>query len=420
MTAIWSGYRRALTGLDKRVFVVVGTTFLFVAARMSLVTFIAIYFTRVIHLDLAVVGAGLLVESLARGAFAPLFGAATDRLGRKPLLLLGVGLLSFTLPTFLLVTTPLQLIAWSFVMGVGGAIQQPAASSLLLDLVPLARRQSALALQYTAISLGYTLGVAPAGFIAQRSYEWLAVASTGLFVLAFGLIAWGLRGPLPKEESGASRPSLGRLLLLAPRDRAFLVFASAAIIFPLGLGLTTITSTVFAADRGLDESAIGLILSLNGVLLAIFAIPVQVFFERWGPFRLLGASALVLASSFIALAYLPSIGWALAAHVVLFTVGELVFGPSLPVAVAALAPVGARGAYQGAWGLVFSVGYGLALFVAGLLTGAFGWSVTWDAAFGFSIACAVGLLAGRSYLGRVSGERAKPNPIASAFPRDDH
>lgn len=407
MNAFLSGYQQALRGLDKRVFVVVATTFLFVAARMSLVTFIAIYFTRVIHLDLAIVGVGLLVESITRGAFAPVFGAWTDRVGRKPLLLAGIGLLAFTLPTFLWVTTPLQLVAWSLVMGLGGAIQQPAASSLLLDLAPPERKQSVLALNYTALSLGYTLGVAPAGFIAQRSYGWLAVASTMLFVLAFLLVLWGLRGPLPTESAGASRPSFARLVLLAPRDRAFVLFAGAAIVFPLALGLTTITSTVFAEERGLSESSIGLILGLNGVLLAFLAIPVQVLIERRGPFRFLGVGALIVAASFVALAYLPSIAWALVAHVVIFTMGELLFGPSMPAAVAALAPQGARGAYQGAWGLVFSLGYGLALFLAGLIHGAFGWDVVWNAAFGFAVVCAVALLAGRAFLRRVAEERAR-------------
>jgi len=397
-------YRVGLAGFDRRVLVVVSGSFLVVAARMSLVTFLAIYFVRVIGLPLAVVGVGYLVENVARGVFAPVFGALSDRLGRRPLLLFGLGGLTLVLPLFLFVHSPVQLFVWSFALGTFGAIQQPASSALLMDLVPPHARQRALALNYTAISLGYTLGVAPAGFLAQRSFVWLAAASTTLFLAVFLLYLLGMRGPLPREVGHA--PSVARNLTLAPRDGAFLAFAAAAIVFPVALGLTTTTSTLFSADEGLSEGAIGLILSLNGVLLGLFALPLQARFERYGPFALLGLSALLVALSFVILGFVPGIALALTLHVIAFTLGEFAFGPTVPVAVAALAPPGARGAYQGAWSLVFALGYGSALFLSGLAQPALGWRATWAMAAGLSVACALALFALRSWFRRVADTRA--------------
>jgi MFS family permease len=368
-----SPYRAGLAGLDRRVFLVVGGSFLAIAGRMSLVTFLAIYFTSVVGLPIAVVGLGFLTESLARALFAAPAGALTDRVGRKSVLLVGLAGMTVVLPAFLLVRSAAGLVAWSFLLGTFGAIQQPVTSALLLDLVPPSARARALALNYTAISLGYTLGVAPAGFVAQRSYVALAAASAALFLAVVLLYACGLRGALPREASAGPAHSFAGRLALAPRDPAFVAFAAAALVFPLGLGLATTTNTVYAAERGLGDGAIGLILSLNGVLLALFAIPVQSSVEGRGPYRLLGLAAALVGSSFLLLGFVPPIGAALTAHVVVFTLGEFLFGPIIPAAVAALAPPGARGAYQGAWSMAFAIGYGGALFGSGLVKDALGW-----------------------------------------------
>src|SRR5262249_12096549 len=82
--------RSGLLGLlevDRRVGVVIAANFIAVAARMSLVTFLGIYFVRVAGISLATVGAAFLLESVLRGLAAPLFGAWSDRIGRRPLLL---------------------------------------------------------------------------------------------------------------------------------------------------------------------------------------------------------------------------------------------------------------------------------------------------------------------------------------------
>ena len=47
--------------------------FVAVASRMSLVTFLGIYFVRQAHIELAVVGIAFLCENLSRGLLAPMF-----------------------------------------------------------------------------------------------------------------------------------------------------------------------------------------------------------------------------------------------------------------------------------------------------------------------------------------------------------
>ena len=374
----------------------VAANFLVVAARMSLVTFLGIYFVRVAGIELALVGAAFLLENLLRGALAPLFGALSDRVGRRVLLIPAAAVTAIALPCFLLVSGPASLFVWSMAIGVAGAVNMPVASALLLDLAPPERRQAVLALNYTAMSVAYTLGVMPAGYVAERSYAVLAALSSLGFVLV-GLLYFLALKNAPAPEP-ASRAGVLRETVSAFADGAFLRFASLAFVFPLSMGLVVAASPIFGAEAGLGEGYIGLVLGGNSIIVAALAVPVATRIEPAGPFRLLGASALLVAAAFACYGLVPGAAAALLVGTVVFSFGELVFSSAVPAAVARLAPAGRRGAYQGGWALVGSFAMGSALVLSSALRDALGgWPGAWLAYAGLALAAAAGLFATRGW-----------------------
>src|SRR5256885_1121415 len=78
-------------------------------------------------------------------------------------------------------------LAWSLAMGTPAAANMPVATALLVDMAPPERRQSVLALNYTSMSVAYTLGVMPAGYVAERGYGALAAVACGGYVLVAAL-----------------------------------------------------------------------------------------------------------------------------------------------------------------------------------------------------------------------------------------
>lgn len=341
---------------------------------MSLVTFLGIYFVRRAGIDVGTVGLAFLVESLLRGAAAPMFGALSDRVGRRALLIGAALVTALVLPSFLLVSGPASLFAWSVAMGLAGAINMPVATALLLDLAAPERRQSVLAANYTAMSVAYTLGVTPAGYVAEQSYAVLAgIACAGYLVVAL-LYTLVFRAPpvLERSEAGVLKETVA-----AFRDRLFLLFAAAAFVFPLSMGLVVVASPLWGADAGLGEGYIGLVLGGNSLIVAALAVPLAARIEPRGPFRLLGAAALVVAGGIACYALVPGAAAGYLAGTVVFSFGELVFSSAVPAAVARLAPAGRRGAYQGGWALVASFSMGSALFASGLLRDAIGWRAAW-------------------------------------------
>jgi MFS family permease len=379
---------------------------------MSLVTFLGIYFVREAGIDLATVGLAFLFENLLRGLAAPFFGALSDRIGRRPLLLGAALVTAVVLPCFLLVRGPASLFAWSFAMGIASAVKMPVGAALLLDLAPAERRQSVLALNYTVLSVAYTLAVSPAGYIAEQGYGWLAASSAGGYLLVAFLYLFGLRGPLPLEVS--QRETIFRAALSVSRDRVFLGFAAVAFVFPFSMGLVVAASPLFAAENGLGEGFIGLVLGLNSIIVALFAVPVAARMEGPGPFRMLGGAALLVAACFACYAWIPDARTALIAGTIVFSFGELVFSSAVPAAVARLAPAGRRGAYQGAWTLVASTSMGSALFFSGLLRDAAGWQSAWAIYCGLTLAGGIALLALRGSFTSLSDSRNATRSSASA------
>jgi MFS family permease len=390
--------------------VVVATNFISVAARMSLVTFLGIYFVREAGIAIATVGLAFLCENLLRGLLAPMFGAWSDRIGRKPLLLAATLATAAVLPAFLLVSGPASLFAWSIAMGVVSAVKMPVGSALLLDLAPPERRQSALALNYTAVSVAYTLAVMPAGYVAEQGYGLLAVLSTAGYLAIAALYVFALRGPLPLEPSRAEE-SVYRNFVSVFRDRVFLAFAAIAFIFPFSMGLVAFVSPLFAADRGLGEGFIGLVLGANSIIVALLAVPVANRMEQAGPFRWLGGAALFVAGCLACYAWVPDAGAALIAGTVVFSFGELVFSSAVPAAVARLAPQGRRGAYQGGWTLVGSFSMGSALFVSGLLRDGIGWTGAWTLFGAVVVLGALLLRLWRDYFLRASEGVRRSRPV---------
>ena len=360
--------------------------FIAVASRMSLVTFIGIYFVTRAGIDLATVGVAFLCENLARGTLAPVFGALSDRVGRRRLLVVSAAATALVLPSFLLVSGPVSLIAWSFALGITGAVNMPVAGALLLDLAPAERRQSVLALNYTVISIAYTAAVSPAGYVAERGYGLLAALSAAGYALVAVLYAAALRGPLPRDP--ATEAGVARDTLSAFSDRRFLAFAAAACIFPLSMGMVVAVSPLFAAAMGLREGYIGLVLGGNSLVVVLAALPVAARMERSGPFAFLPVSALMVAAGLACYGAIDDAATALLVGTLVFSLGEIVFSSAVPAAVARLAPAGRRGAYQGGWALVQSLAMGSALVLSGALSARVGWPPTWLAFAALALAAA--------------------------------
>jgi MFS family permease len=126
-------------------------------------------------------------------------GRLSDRLGRKPMILLGLALFSAQF-VGLAASSNYVLIAVTFaVAGLGNALFDPALSAALLDISPAAHRARLLGLKSMAASVGNILGPALVVlFSASLDARMIFWGATGA-VLLTGLAALAL--PVPRIDS---------------------------------------------------------------------------------------------------------------------------------------------------------------------------------------------------------------------------
>ncbi len=399
--------RGATAGLDPRVPWLSAAFFVFLGARLSVLTFVSIFFVRDQGLAATAVGIAFLAENVLRALAAPLAGSLSDRFGRTRLLAGSAICAAIVMPAFLLVRDIPTLLAWSLAIGLAQAPFFPVGTALLLDLVPPERRQRALALNYSVISIGYTVAIAPAGFLAERGFTALGAVSSAMFGLTAAIVLLRLGGaPRDSMVHRADGPGVLARSVQAFRDGPFIAFALLACTFPLGIGLVTLAFPLYATDGGVPTSEIGLALGASGLLVAALAVPANRRLERHGPFRPLPLAAALVGASYGMLVILGSTLGGLFLAVTVFVFGEIVFATAVPTAVAALAPRGSRGSYQGAWGMVTALSFGSALFLAGIGRASVGWSATWLGFAVVTVTGGVGLFAARGWLSRVAATRA--------------
>jgi predicted MFS family arabinose efflux permease len=347
------------------------------------------------------VGAGL---SLLIGYAA---GHWSDKIGRRPLILMGWGFQA-VVPLALLavgqhVFAGLALLALLPAFGsLGGAADQ----AMIADLVAPERREAAYASVRVAANLGVTIGPPIGGLLligGQWNHLWLGtlVLSTCGFLVAWRFIPRrGAYAPEGPPERGSFKVII--------RDSPFLLFMLSSVFATMTYVATeTLLPISVTTTHHLAPAAWGVLMIVNPLLVTVF----QLRLTRWTAsvpaWTKLGVAMPLMGVPFLLLNVNGSAP-AIAFVILLFVVGEMLWVPTSQAVVAALAPADIRGAYMGAFGSTWSVGWALTPFLGLQVRSAYG-----DARMWMCVA-AVGVVAG--ILGIVAARGHDGDPAAVGSP----
>jgi MFS family permease len=153
------------------------------------------------ELDLSKTAAGILTASYAAGTMVGALpsGWLASRVGVKPTLLLGLGLLCVTSVTFSLANNIVLLDAARFVQGIGGACSWAGGMAWLVGMAPPERRGELIGSGLAAAIVGVLFGPV-LGALATAIGD--VPVFSGVGVVALGLAAWAatMPGVPPAEE----------------------------------------------------------------------------------------------------------------------------------------------------------------------------------------------------------------------------
>jgi len=364
-------------------------------------TFLALYLT--LERGYSASYAGLVGALYGLGGVVSSIGAGvlTDRIGRRPTLLVAQLSTAVSVASLSLVTHPVAIAVVAGLVGMATNASRPAVQAMMADIVRPEDRVRAFSLNYWAINLGFAVSSTSAGLIAQYSYHLLFFGEAAM-VLATALITfWKLSESRPRtaeQERGEGRSSGGASVSEADismwtvlRDTRFMVVVGLNLLLATLIQQAFVSLPIAMGQHGLSSTDFGTVIALNGVLIVLLQLPLTRFIEDRDPARLLIVSALLTGYGFGLNAFAGGSAAFYAVAVTVWTLGEMINSPTQMGLVVRLSPTHGRGRYQGMYTLSWSVANLGAPLLGGLVIDHFGSSTLW------ATSAAVGTLAALGY-----------------------
>jgi len=222
--------------------------------------------------DLAGMGVLLAIGSITWGIVSVFAGVASDRFGRRPVLM--AGLLGLALaPLALAAATAYWVgVLARFAGGFGGGSFMGTAFAAAADAVPSSERGRALGWLITGQSLGLVIGMPTVTYLGALIGWRGSLAIQGLLMVAVGILIWlAVPGQPPKAERQDEEPAVNVWRLLTPRVVALLSANAFERFCYGGVAVYLATYLITSYDASLEALAVGLGVVALGNLVGNFA-----------------------------------------------------------------------------------------------------------------------------------------------------
>jgi multidrug resistance protein len=277
---------------------------------------------------------GLLAASYAgmQFLFAPLWGALSDRVGRKPIFALGLLGYAVSFVIFGLSHQVWQLFLARILGGILSAATLPTAMAYIGDTTTEEHRGGGMGMMGAAMGLGFTIGPGIGGLLGRQNLSLPFFVGAGLAVLTL-LLSWGALPEPDRLDSSSQRPSRlesVRLALGGPLALFYIVTLAGA--FTLA-GLEA-TYALFAQDRlhlsiAGGAGAIGVVFVVVGLVqAAILGGLVGRLINRWGEERLVRGGLVLAAAGYLLITFTHSVA-TLAIYAAVAGAGHSLMRPSV-------------------------------------------------------------------------------------------
>lgn len=268
------------------------------------------------------------VYSLMQLLFAPMWGRISDRIGRKPVLLIGIAGLSLSFFLFAISTELWMLFAARIIGGILSSANMPTSMAYVADITSAEDRGKGMGIIGAAVGLGFIFGPAIGGVFSKTSLNapfWIAgIVSvvTFIFVMLF------LKESLSKENRTSAAVGEDTPWKTVKGNMGFLYFLSFFISFSLA-GLEATFAYFAAARAGIDSVNLGYIFMIMGFAgAAVQGGLVGRFIKKYGEGRVIQAGIIVSIIGFCLLLLLHNFFTA-ALFLTIFGLGNGVIRPAV-------------------------------------------------------------------------------------------
>lgn len=359
-------YRDAYGGLSKEVWILSVALFVNRCGSMVL-AFLTLYLTTKLDFTITQAGAIFSVYGLGSVAGSYVGGKLIRPVGAIRLQIIALAL---AVPLFLLVPV---FSSWTgvaismFFLSVCVESVRPANNVAVTQFTPIELQTRAFGLQRMAVNLGFSIGPAVGGVLAEIDFVWLFVvdgittAAGALFMLwHFGFRRFTKDETTARKQKLAEENGSGGSPLLDPK---FLLFLFLVLMVSLVFFQFHATYPKFLEDHyALSKPQIGLLFSVNTILIVVFEMLLLNYVREFSLLRTIGWGSLLSCVGFGILP-LSQAAWFAVCAMIIVTFGEMFLFPLTTGFVARRSAGRDQGMYMGWYAMTFS----LACIIAPLL-----------------------------------------------------
>ncbi len=203
------------------------------------------------------------VYSFMQFLFAPMWGRISDRIGRKPVMLIGIAGLALSFFLFAMSTELWMLFGARIIGGFLSSANMPTSMAYVADITTSEDRGKGMGIIGAAVGLGFIFGPAIGGVFSEISLNmpfWIAGAVSSL---TFFVVLFILEESLPTDKRAQSIAKKDTPWQTVKQPLGFLYFLSFFISFSLA-GLEATFAYFAAARAGLDSKSLGYIFMIMG------------------------------------------------------------------------------------------------------------------------------------------------------------
>ena len=299
-------------------------------------------------------------NGLARMVAAPVSGFLSDRLGRKPVVIMGVSLRAASSILAFFATSYEQFLILEFFGGMGVSVWATASAIIMADMSGEHQRGRAVAVRTMSIRLGTVAGPFIGGVLAM-AFGLPAIllfnGVTKLVVLAVIISRFTETHTVEQRErqAAAATAPVSFRIFLSP---AYLSVAFATISVGM-MGLVGAFGALFPLQAesvlGYSAADVGNLMAFAGAIAFLITFPNGLLVDRYGRKAAIIPGLLLLALTPMILAQGP-LGLLMIAAMLVYGLGEGICQGVSQVFAMDLAPEGQRGAFMGIWALYSNLG----------------------------------------------------------------
>ena len=317
--------------------------------------FLSLYLTSELHYTISeagklisIYGVGALIGTYVGGIFSDLYG--TSRVQFWSLVLSGFGFIILgnlhSISSISIMLLLLAIAAESF---------RPASATAMAQICPASIRPRGFALMRLAVNLGFTIGPAIGGFIANINYTYLFWID-GLTCIAAAISFWFVFYKKEMNRKAVAEQYI-RIKKSFWKDSVFINILSIAFI--IGIVIFQIFNCwplYLKQDYKLLEYQIGSLMAINTILIVLFEMPVIHKLEKINPLKIMRLGSVFFFSGFFLMQFGNSYSYA-AFTIIIWTIGEILILPMCASFIANLATESNIGKYMGLYTFTFSFSF---------------------------------------------------------------